>query len=241
MVGFFLQELILSLIYIKETLRILRLSKSARSDILSLEDENELKRPFARKVMYQLLAINTIIILMDVVLLAVEFANLYLIETTLKGVVYSVKLKLEFAVLGKLVQIVHSRATSSEQGSRERQGTVTGMELEKIPTAKSGSGSGSGSVRGVVGRSTTLGRLQTFPDFVDPARVSGDFTHAPTTTIIARMPTLSTTEEEEDGSAWEIQEKHRKRWQRTHRTSWIDEEMVWVVHVVNEGKLLTQR
>ena len=43
---------------------------------------------------------------MDVALLGVEFANYYIIEATFKGVVYSVKLKLEFAVLGKLVNFV---------------------------------------------------------------------------------------------------------------------------------------
>jgi hypothetical protein len=37
---------------------------------------------------------------MDIALLGVEFANLYIIEVTFKGVVYSIKLKLEFAVLG---------------------------------------------------------------------------------------------------------------------------------------------
>jgi hypothetical protein len=45
---------------------------------------------------------------MDVALLGVEFANLYIIEATFKGVVYSIKLKLEFAVLGKLVNFVTS-------------------------------------------------------------------------------------------------------------------------------------
>ena len=57
-----------------------------------------------RKLLYQLVAINIIIIILDITLLSCEFANLYIIETTFKGVVYSIKLKLEFAVLGQLVQ-----------------------------------------------------------------------------------------------------------------------------------------
>lgn len=220
MVGFFLQELVLSLIYIKETVRILRLSKSAQGDLLSIaaNDDAELKHPFARKVMYQLLAINTIIIAMDVALLAVEFANLYLIETTLKGVVYSVKLKLEFAVLGKLVQIVRSKAASSEHGSGA-QVTSTGIELEKIPTAVSASGSARGTVR----RSSTLGRGLSFPDFVDPTMISGDVTHA----LPVKTSGLSTTEEEEGGGeAGEVDEQRQKRRQRANRNSWIDVEMV---------------
>ena len=63
--------------------------------------------------MYQLFTVNILIILMDFALLGVEFANLYIIETTFKGVVYSIKLKLEFAVLGKLVQFV----TGTQSGS----------------------------------------------------------------------------------------------------------------------------
>ena len=232
MVGFFLQELILSLIYIKETVRILKLSKSTQGDIMSIADDTQLKHPFARKVMYQLLAINTIIIAMDVALLAVEFANLYLIETTLKGVVYSVKLKLEFAVLGKLVQIVRSKANSSEHGSGERQGTSTGMELEKIPTAVSATGSG--SVRGTIRRGSTLGRVQTFPDFVDPSMISSDVTHA----VPARVSVLSPTEEEEDGSAWEVEGQHRQRWHKASSGGWIDEEMVCGFCVWG-GRLLT--
>lgn len=222
MVGFFLQELILSLIYIKETLRILKLSKSAQGDMMSISDDTEMREPIARKVMYQLLVINTIIIAMDVALLAVEFANLYLIETTLKGVVYSIKLKLEFAVLGKLVQIVRSKSESSPHGSGERQGTATGMELEKIPTARTESGNG--SVRGTVRRSSAIGRGTTLPDFVDPARISGDVTHAPIRTPGRTLGGLSTTEEDE---ATEMEDvgPHRKRLYGTSRNSWIDEEM----------------
>ncbi|KAL1591562.1 hypothetical protein SLS60_011811 [Paraconiothyrium brasiliense] len=226
MVGYFLQELILSLIYVKETLRILKLSKSAQDGIMSIEDDTELKRPFARKLMYQLLAINTIIIAIDAALLAVEFANMYLVQTTLKGVVYSVKLKLEFAVLGKLVQIVRRKSNSSDpQGSAERRGIATGFELEKLPTARSESRNG--STRGTVRRGNTIRRIQSFPDFVDPTRMSCDVTHAPA----SMLPTSRTVggpriPEEDDGNVWAVEGQHRKRWYRTEWNSWIDEEMV---------------
>jgi hypothetical protein len=61
-------------------------------------------RPNTRKILYQLVSINIIIIILDLALLSCEFANLYIIESTFKGVVYSIKLKLEFVVLGRLVQ-----------------------------------------------------------------------------------------------------------------------------------------
>ncbi|KAL1974040.1 hypothetical protein VTN31DRAFT_5600 [Thermomyces dupontii] len=89
MTGFCLQEFILSGVYIAEAMSLLRISRE----------------PGSRKVMYQLLSINLIIILMDIALLVVEYLNYYVIETTLKSTIYSIKLKLEFAVLSKLVHI----------------------------------------------------------------------------------------------------------------------------------------
>ncbi|KAL4896602.1 hypothetical protein BDV59DRAFT_171050 [Aspergillus ambiguus] len=98
MTGFCLQEFILSAIYIVETIRMLRL------------DPDRSKR----KIMYQLVAINIIIIAMDLALIIVEYNNLYIMETMIKGVIYSIKLKLEFAVLGKLVHIVRHHVFKTE-------------------------------------------------------------------------------------------------------------------------------
>ncbi|OBT70712.1 hypothetical protein VF21_10307 [Pseudogymnoascus sp. 05NY08] len=50
---------------------------------------------------------------MDLSLLAIEYASYYAIEVTLKGVIYSIKLKLEFAVLGKLIHLVNSHGGSN--------------------------------------------------------------------------------------------------------------------------------
>lgn len=90
MTGFFCQEVVLSSIYVVETFRILRTSL----------------QPDTRTTMRQLLAINAVIIAMDLGLLGLEAASYYILETMLKGVVYSIKLKLEFAILGKLVSFV---------------------------------------------------------------------------------------------------------------------------------------
>lgn len=110
MTGFCLQEFILSGIYISEAVGLLK-------------DNPERGN---RKITYQLLSINFLIIMMDIGLLVVEFVNLYIVETTLKGVVYSIKLKLEFAVLGKLVNIVgtHSWKSSPVTDSQPRLGAL---------------------------------------------------------------------------------------------------------------------
>ena len=59
-----------------------------------------------RRLMQQLVFINVAIILMDTALLSMEYASLYLLETVVKGVCYSIKLKLEFAILSRLVKFV---------------------------------------------------------------------------------------------------------------------------------------
>lgn len=97
------QEFVISGIYIMETVKLLRLMP-----------EKDHRRT---KIMYELLAINFVIILLDVALLVVEYIGYYSLQTTMKPMVYSIKLKLEFGVLGKLVSLVQthrSQPTSSE-------------------------------------------------------------------------------------------------------------------------------
>lgn len=89
--GFCVQEIIISGLYIWETNRMLKLNP-----------END-----SRKVIFNLFAVNMACILMDIALIAIEYANFYMYQTTLKATIYSIKLKLEFAVLGKLVKIAH--------------------------------------------------------------------------------------------------------------------------------------
>ena len=62
--------------------------------------------------MWQLFSINVVIIVLDVALLVVEYQDRHVIEQALKEVVYSVKLKFEFAILSKLAGI----ATQGQQG-----------------------------------------------------------------------------------------------------------------------------
>ncbi|KAF7716353.1 Uncharacterized protein PECH_000136 [Penicillium ucsense] len=97
--GFTIQESLLGTLYVIEAVKLLRLG----ADVTA--------RPHARSIMYQLIGINCAIIAMDLMLLVLEYANFYAVQITLKGFVYSLKLKLEFAVLGRLVDLI--------QGSRQ--------------------------------------------------------------------------------------------------------------------------
>ncbi|KAJ4286808.1 hypothetical protein N0V90_013060 [Kalmusia sp. IMI 367209] len=99
---FFLQEVILSGIYIWKALDILQISERKR----------------CHHTMWQLFSINVIIIVLDIAVLAVEFADLHVIQQTVKGLIYCVKLKLELAILNKLVDVssVHARANAFTLG-----------------------------------------------------------------------------------------------------------------------------
>jgi hypothetical protein len=92
MTGFCIQEFIISGVYVREAVRLIACLAKSKT----------------RHTMWQLFSINIIIIIMDIFLLALEYRNLSTLEQTTKGLIYSIKLKLEFAILGKLVDIVQS-------------------------------------------------------------------------------------------------------------------------------------
>ena len=92
MTGFCIQEFIISGLYLREVWRFLQ--------IVTQEG--------TRRTMYELLAVNLIIVFLDIGLLVMEYLGLSVFEQTFKGVAYSVKLKMELAILGKLVSMVQS-------------------------------------------------------------------------------------------------------------------------------------
>lgn len=99
MTAFCIQEFIISGVYVWSTIRLLKPVYHGRT----------------RKVMTQLIWINLIIIAMDVCLLAMEYSNIYEIEATLKSMIYSIKLKLEFAVLNQLMTLANSSVNTHQQ------------------------------------------------------------------------------------------------------------------------------
>jgi hypothetical protein len=145
MVGFFCQEIILSSIYIMETIKITKTSL----------------QPSAKRTMKQLITINVVIIVMDLGLLGIECASLYILETTVKGVIYSIKLKLEFAILGKLVGFAIGQRPGTTDGRATSIGFV-GEPSEK----KRNSGRGSDQINDI-----------DISDFVNLNRVSTNITH----------------------------------------------------------------
>jgi hypothetical protein len=90
--AFFVQELIISGLYVWETTRMLKL-------------KTVIGNRGVIKVLDHLIYVNIFIILLDLTILGLEFANLFDIQTAWKPLVYSVKLKLEFSILNRLVEL----------------------------------------------------------------------------------------------------------------------------------------
>ncbi|KAK2616625.1 hypothetical protein QQS21_000448 [Conoideocrella luteorostrata] len=89
---FFIQEVGISGLYIYETSRLMK--------VMSAIDKPSSKR---NCLMKQLIIVNSVIILLDSTILALEYADHYQIQTAYKAFVYSTKLKLEFTILNSLV------------------------------------------------------------------------------------------------------------------------------------------
>jgi len=94
MTAFCIQEFIISTLYLWKTVQLLKCISKAKVG--------------TRRIMWELFAINVIIILMDIALLTLVYTGEMAMERSFKSVIYSIKLKLEFAVLNRLVDLVQS-------------------------------------------------------------------------------------------------------------------------------------
>ncbi|KAJ5104207.1 hypothetical protein N7532_004736 [Penicillium argentinense] len=105
LVGFCLQELIISGIYVWETVKLLKLRPEGRPN----------------GILHQLLIINIIILGLDVAVVVINYVGYYAVQVMFKPVAYSIKLKLEYAILGKLVAIARGSYNSNELPSSVRE------------------------------------------------------------------------------------------------------------------------
>ncbi|KAL4920606.1 hypothetical protein BDW62DRAFT_215867 [Aspergillus aurantiobrunneus] len=109
---FFLQETTISGTYMYQMCRLLYTGTSTGGAIT--RTIRELRGEEAgRRLMLHLMYINAIVILLDIAILVLQFAGRYSAQTSAKAFIYSVKLKLEFNILNRLVEFA--------QRSRSRQ------------------------------------------------------------------------------------------------------------------------
>lgn len=112
---FFVQEVVISSLYIVETTRLLKMQRGIGSSA-------------TRRVMGHLILVNIFVVLLDVSILCLEFTEHYNIQTAWKALVYSVKLKAEFSVLNRLVEFSqHLRSGRNMSGNP---GTSSDVALE---------------------------------------------------------------------------------------------------------------
>jgi hypothetical protein len=78
--------------------------------LIQLNPTGDTKR---HKILWEFLAVNIVVIVMDLALVVLQYLDYYF-TVIFKATVYSVKLKLEFTVLGMLVSIVHRRNSGGE-------------------------------------------------------------------------------------------------------------------------------
>lgn len=97
LIGFSVQEVILSGIYSWEAVRLLQLRP----------------RGHYRGTLVQLLIINLFMVIMDVAVVAMQYTGFTDVQFVLKAMVYSVKLKLEYAILTKLVTFAEMCGSNS--------------------------------------------------------------------------------------------------------------------------------
>ncbi|KAL6229561.1 hypothetical protein BDW75DRAFT_245607 [Aspergillus navahoensis] len=109
--GFAVQEVLISLFYVYSAVALLRVSAEGKSRV--------------KRMMYELLGINAFTIALDVAVLIIEYMHLFSLQVYLKVFVYSVKVKLEFAVLGRLVEIT-TTTKREEQKKRVRRSSFIG-------------------------------------------------------------------------------------------------------------------
>ncbi|RSL96215.1 hypothetical protein CDV31_013554 [Fusarium ambrosium] len=111
---FFIQEIIISSFYIYETIKLMRLERTMGN-----------KRG-SRRLMNHLIFVNLLIILLDITILGLEYADQYEYQTSYKAFVYSTKLKLEFTILNRLVEMTTGSKDASSGPRSRTAGTTTG-------------------------------------------------------------------------------------------------------------------
>lgn len=106
--GFCIQDFVICGIYIREALR-------ALGPVLEVRGKE------GRKVIINLIWVNVVVVILNCLLLIVEY-KLHYIEVSFKTVVYSIKLKLEFSVLNRLRSLTRTQPCACQQSQQHAGG-----------------------------------------------------------------------------------------------------------------------
>jgi hypothetical protein len=160
---FFVQETIISGLYIYETVALMR-------------DRNcgglRSRSGATRWLLRHLIMVNIIIVILDATILGLEYANLYGLQTSYKALVYSVKLKLEFSILNRLVELTTGDSHGHDSSYHRTRAELSGVHMDTLDrerrrkertldtamgnTVHVGSGVGAGADMGPTGASVVM-------------------------------------------------------------------------------------
>jgi hypothetical protein len=109
--GFSIQESIISGLYIWEAAH-------------GLQPIFAIKRATKREVIRHLIMVNILVVLLDISILLTQYLDYFQIQTTYKPMIYSIKLKMEFDVLNRLLVLVQHRECNCMLVEDEPEGSV---------------------------------------------------------------------------------------------------------------------
>ncbi|KAI3400888.1 hypothetical protein diail_1579 [Diaporthe ilicicola] len=105
--AFFVQETSLSILYIWQTRKFLRDTTLLQNLMHSSSSQAAVDK---RPLLYQLIYTNLLVIVLDIALLGIQYANQFYLQGAFKPCVYGIKLKVEFVILNRLIKSLQSRA-----------------------------------------------------------------------------------------------------------------------------------
>ncbi|ROW11624.1 hypothetical protein VMCG_01296 [Cytospora schulzeri] len=103
---FFAQETSLSIMYIYQTRKFLRDTTLLQNSLNSPSSRTAADK---KPLLYQLIYTNILVIALDIVLLGIQYADLFYLQGAFKPCVYGIKLKVEFVILNRLIKSVRAR------------------------------------------------------------------------------------------------------------------------------------
>ena len=110
---FFVQETIISILYIVETRKVLQNRSTLGQDDKSIQT-----------VMHHLIYTNLLVVFLDISLLGMSYSTFFYVQAAYKPCVYGVKLRVEFSILNRLVHTLRGSSMQSygteHSGRREQ-------------------------------------------------------------------------------------------------------------------------
>lgn len=138
-----IQESIISLLYIWYTHKNLGITSRSRDTLSHTSQRSALSFSYSAKgysesftqLMHHLIATNILIIVLDIALLAIVYAEMWYINGNMKPAVYGIKLRIEFSILNRLVSMTHTGRNRVGRDSPDSGAAAPLSFITKAPVA----------------------------------------------------------------------------------------------------------